>query len=749
MNEKISTLEAQLATATIEQQKIDITNALIWELRDNNPQRGLELAQSVHELASANHYQKGIAYSLNNLGTCYGNLGKFELGLSHSLEALTLFESLKDSKGLADTLSTLGFLHWGLANYPESLDYTIKALRIYQDIGDKRGKAESLNNMAATYNYSNNHAQALTMFRESMSIYREIGLKQYEAMLLNNIAMTHYYMKNYDDALISGQESLQLCQKIGNKARETSVLDTIGMAYLALEEYGLALTHFEKALELAQEAGLQYAEANVLINIGNVYCQQQNDQKALSVFQQALALAEKIDIKQEIFQCHQILAQIYERRGDFDRALAHYKQFHTTKEAIFNEEADKRLKSLGLYYQAETAKKEAEIYRLKAETELRESEERNRLIVESALDAVITMDASGLITGWNTHAEAIFGWTSQVAIGQLLSTTIIPPQHRKAHRCGLERYLKTGKTVISNKRTEITALHRDEYEFPIELTVTPAKSGQTVIFVAFLRDTTEHKQAEQEKLRLSAIEQELEIAHDIQQSLLPPAKPDWPNLDVVCFSAPAREVGGDLYTYHAFTPDNSSGKYGLVVGDVSGKGMPAALIMAVTLASFQSTVVAQELAPGDLLSTLDKVILPYTDATRQNCAMVYAEIDQDVLRVANAGCITPIVKQSDGSVKWVEAAGLPLGMGLEEDFGYEEATLNVSKGDVIVLTSDGVVEATNTTDELFEFDRLEQVVAAGPTTSAQAMLDHIRAEVNRFIGDMELQDDVTIVVVKV
>jgi len=380
---------------------------------------------------------------------------------------------------------------------------------------------------------------------------------------------------------------------------------------------------------------------------------------------------------------------------------------------------------------------------------LRESEERNRLIVESALDAVITMDAAGLITGWNSHAEAIFGWSSQEVIGQLLSTTIIPPQHRKAHRCGLERYLKTGKTVISNKRTEITALHRDEYEFPIELTVTPAKSGQTVIFVAFLRDTTEHKQAEQEKLRLSAIEQELEIAHDIQQSLLPPAKPDWPNLDVVCFSAPAREVGGDLYTYHAFTPDNSSGKYGLVVGDVSGKGMPAALIMAVTLASFQSTVVAQELAPGDLLSTLDKVILPYTDATRQNCAMVYAEIDQDVLRVANAGCITPIVKQSDGSVKWVEAAGLPLGMGLEEDFGYEEATLNVSKGDVIVLTSDGVVEATNTTDELFEFDRLEQVVAAGPTTSAQAMLDHIRAEVNRFIGDMELQDDVTIVVVKV
>ena len=445
----------------------------------------------------------------------------------------------------------------------------------------------------------------------------------------------------------------------------------------------------------------------------------------------------------------EILAQIYERQGDFNRALGHYKQFHTTKEAIFNEEADKRLKSLELYYQAETAKKETEIFRLKAETELRESEERSRVIVESALDAVITMNAEGLITGWNTHAEAIFGWPSQEVIGQLLSTTIIPPQHRKAHRRGLERYLKTEKTVISNKRTEITALHRDGHEFPIELTVTPAKLDQTVIFIAFLRDITERKQAEQEKLRLSAIEQELGIANEIQQSLLPPAQPTWPNLDVVCYSVPAREVGGDLYTYHAFNADNSADKYGLVVGDVSGKGMAAALIMAVTLASFQSTVAAQEVPPGDLLSALDKSILPYTDATRQNCAMVYAVIDHGVLRVVNAGCIPPIVKQTDGSVHWVEATGLPLGMGLVEDFGYEEATLQLSKGDVIVLTSDGVVEATNVTEELFEFERLEQVVAAGPTTSAQAMLDHIRAEVDNFIGDMELQDDVTIVVAKV
>ncbi|MBI1881110.1 MAG: PAS domain S-box protein, partial [Chloroflexi bacterium] len=134
--------------------------------------------------------------------------------------------------------------------------------------------------------------------------------------------------------------------------------------------------------------------------------------------------------------------------------------------------------------------------RKQAEAALRQSEERTRLIINTALDAVITMDAAGLITDWNTQAEAIFGWSHQEVVGRCLSDTIIPAQYREAHRRGLKQFLATGEGPVLNKRIEITALHRNGREFPIELSISPLRLGENIIFSAFVRDITKRKQAE-------------------------------------------------------------------------------------------------------------------------------------------------------------------------------------------------------------------------------------------------------------
>jgi two-component system, sensor histidine kinase and response regulator len=127
---------------------------------------------------------------------------------------------------------------------------------------------------------------------------------------------------------------------------------------------------------------------------------------------------------------------------------------------------------------------------------LRSSEERTRLILENALDAVITMDQMGLIADWNPQAEATFGWSHQEAIGRSLTETIIPAQYRETHQRGLQRFSVTGKGPVLNKRIEITALHRDGREFPAELAISPMQVGQTLIFSAFVRDITDRKRAE-------------------------------------------------------------------------------------------------------------------------------------------------------------------------------------------------------------------------------------------------------------
>jgi PAS domain S-box-containing protein len=137
------------------------------------------------------------------------------------------------------------------------------------------------------------------------------------------------------------------------------------------------------------------------------------------------------------------------------------------------------------------------IERKRAEEAVRASEARLKALLDSALDACVTMDETGRITSWSAAAETVFGWPASEAIGRSLAATIIPPQHREGHGRGLARFLETGEGPILRQRIEITALHRDGREFPVELTVTPIRLGDHWLFGAFVRDRTDQKQAEQ------------------------------------------------------------------------------------------------------------------------------------------------------------------------------------------------------------------------------------------------------------
>ena len=136
---------------------------------------------------------------------------------------------------------------------------------------------------------------------------------------------------------------------------------------------------------------------------------------------------------------------------------------------------------------------------------LAESEERVRLIIDTALDAVLTIDQRGIVTSLNREAERIFGWSRQEFLGQTLSNSIIPPRFREMHERGLKRFLATGEGPVLNKRIEIIALHRDGREFPIELAITPVRRGDAFIFNAFIRDLTERNQMDQSRAQFAAI----------------------------------------------------------------------------------------------------------------------------------------------------------------------------------------------------------------------------------------------------
>lgn len=232
-------------------------------------------------------------------------------------------------------------------------------------------------------------------------------------------------------------------------------------------------------------------------------------------------------------------------------------------------------------------------------------------------------------------------------------------------------------------------------------------------------------------------EQELEVARLIQQNFLPKELPQLPGWDLAAYYQPAREVGGDFYDVIPL-PD---GRVGFVVGDVTDKGVPAALVMSATRSVLRAT--AQRLIePGPVLEHVNEHLCPDMPQ-KMFVTCLYAVLDprNGHLRMANAGHDLPKVKTPSG-VSELRARGMPLG--LMAGMAYEERETTLQPGESVLLHSDGVIEAHDRAREMFGFPRLEHIVTDGP--GGQALIDRVLAGLAAFTGpDLEQEDDITMV----
>ena len=244
-------------------------------------------------------------------------------------------------------------------------------------------------------------------------------------------------------------------------------------------------------------------------------------------------------------------------------------------------------------------------------------------------------------------------------------------------------------------------------------------------FDALIRNLTWRFRAEEARER-ERIEHELQVARQIQKELLPESIPKLEGWRIAAYYQPAREVGGDFYDFLEF----ADGRLGLVVGDATGHGMPAALVMATTRGMLRAVVQSLE-SPGEVLAKVNEALAAdIPPSTFVTCFYCILEPQSGLLRYANAGHDLPYLRRGGGQAEELRARGMPLG--LMPGMSYEEKQTILEAGEAALFYSDGLVEAHNPEGEMFGFPRLQALVAKHD--EGEGLVDFSMEELYFFTG---------------
>ena len=249
---------------------------------------------------------------------------------------------------------------------------------------------------------------------------------------------------------------------------------------------------------------------------------------------------------------------------------------------------------------------------------------------------------------------------------------------------------------------------------------------------------------DQEMRERERIEQELRVARRIQQASLPKEVPTLEGWQICPFYRPAREVGGDFYDFHLL----SEGRLGVVVGDATGKGVPAALVMSTTCGMLQLAARALDSpSPGEVLAQVNETLVSRIPSNMfVTCFYAILEPKDGTLRYANAGHDPPYMRRSNDEADELRARGMPLG--IMPTMSYEEQGASLREGESVLFYSDGLVEAHDPEGRMFSFPRLRALISE-LGVEERALVDLLMEELERFTGEgWEQEDDITLLTLK-
>lgn len=374
-------------------------------------------------------------------------------------------------------------------------------------------------------------------------------------------------------------------------------------------------------------------------------------------------------------------------------------------------------------------------------TERKAIEERFRLLIESAPDAMVVVDNSGSIVLVNAKAEALFGYTRDELLGQTVEL-LVPHALRSRHAADRERYTSNPKPRTMGMHPRLSGLRKDGSEFPAEIALSPIQTDSGALVYAAVRDLTERTQLEK---ALRDQMSQLLAAQRIQEHLLPVCPPPLRGYDVAGALYAAEFAAGDHFDFLPM-PDHC---VGVVVADVSGHGVGPAILMASTHA-YLHLLAAGSADLEDILLQANRLVVSETD-TDYFITVFLARLDprNGTLAYASAGHPPGYVFDAQGEVRAIlPSTSLPLGVIPEARFSGGNP-IALRPGDIVLLCTDGLLEAASPSGESFGWNRASEVVAQNRSKSAANIIAAMHEALTAFSGAAKFGDDVTLVVIKV
>lgn len=335
--------------------------------RLNIPDSGIYFSKEALSLAEKIFYKRGIAESLNVLGSCYLFKGDYPTSQIHLQKALTYSEANHILTESSTALNSLAASYAYQGNQL-ALDYYLKALQLLEQKQDTLGQAKVLTNIGVFWRRQGNYESSIDFGQRALKLANALkGSRAIKGSIYNNIALAQIELKNYKEALHNLNESLQITRENGEKMRLIPSLNNIGFCYSRMNELSKAESYYNQALKEMQGIDDSSDRTISLLNLSNIYVRQHQPARALPLSLESYTLAKKNNDKESMLSNYKGLADIYKELGQPSLAYDYQKKAFDLNDSLKNADITKKVSDLQKSY--EINKKENEITLLKAEQE--------------------------------------------------------------------------------------------------------------------------------------------------------------------------------------------------------------------------------------------------------------------------------------------------------------------------------------------------------------------------------------------